>query len=1211
MYRHLNKQVGVVLVVALFMIVFLSGGKYASVQADDPIPDYINQVNSANLVAVASDLVTLYGPRREDNFRPFINANCTYGSTVYPKSTIEMSADYIKARFEAMGYPPEAITMEQLPGGAGHNVYVTKVGSAYPNVYIEFSGHYDTVPESPGGNDNASGTTAVIELARVLKDYPNRYSMRFILWAAEEYSVQRGSAYYGSTYHVQQALARGEQIKAGLVMDHIGWPYPDDPTGYMNQVSYNGAEAQRIASLFNQVRSDYGIVIGFGMDSGVQNSDEHSYWDYGLTAVSSGGGWLYYRPHYHSCGDTVSNIDFTNVLRVTQQNLAVGLKLDTEVAGATSTPTHTVTGTPPTPIPTNTPGPSTPTNTPIPGMEFPSTGEIDNFNQPDESLGGNWSGIVAGYSITSNQLRVSNSGEQDIYWNGSSFGADQEAFVTISTIGVGSVEIGLALKSQSSSSYSPGLIDVLYDPGSQQVQVWTFHSTQGWIQHGSHIPATFINGDQFGVRARANGQVEVYKNGSLIGSRTVTAWPYYTQGGYIGLFMLSASGTVLDNFGGGMMGTLPTSTPSPIPPTTTSMPTETPIPPTATNTSTNTPLPPTATSTPTETPIPPTATNTPLPPTATSTPTETPIPPTATNTPTNTPQPPTATSTPTETPIPPTATNTPTNTPLPPMATSTPTETPIPPTATNTPTNTPLPPTATSTPTETPIPPTATNTPTNTPLPPTATSTPTNTPTPGSDFPATGILDDFNRANGILGNNWSGKTAGYTIAANQLIVSSTGEQDVYWNSSLLGADQEVFVTLTAINLNSTEIGLGLKSQSSSSFAPGIIDVLYNPAGNLVQVWTYQSSQGWVQRGASIPVTFVNGDQFGARAKANGQVEVYRNGTLIGVRDVTAWSYFTQGGYIGLFMYSANNTVLDNFGGGTMDALPTATASPTALTASPTPTQTPLPPTPTSTSIPLSPTPAPTSTPTSSGEVIYVSSTNNGTVGGVAFNDEDILAYDTATGLWSMYFDGSDVGITGDVNAFYVLPDGDLLLSLDAAATVGSLGSVDDSDIIRFTPTSLGDNTSGTFSWYLVGASVGLTTNNEDIDAIDFTADGRLVVSTIGAFSVTGASGSGEDLMALNANGNGWTLYFDGSDVGLSNTTSEWINGAWTDHGANQIYLTTASTFSVAGVSGNGADIFICTPITLGATTSCTFSSYWIGSAYGFTGQVVDGLHIVK
>ncbi|MBE7551495.1 MAG: M28 family peptidase [Anaerolineales bacterium] len=64
-----------------------------------------------------------------------------------------------------MGYSPASITMEELPGGAGHNVYVTKVGSTYPNVYIEFSAHMDTVTSSPGGSDNASSSATVIELA--------------------------------------------------------------------------------------------------------------------------------------------------------------------------------------------------------------------------------------------------------------------------------------------------------------------------------------------------------------------------------------------------------------------------------------------------------------------------------------------------------------------------------------------------------------------------------------------------------------------------------------------------------------------------------------------------------------------------------------------------------------------------------------------------------------------------------------------------------------------------------------------------------------------------------------------------------------------------------------------------------------------------------------------------------------------------------------
>ncbi len=670
MFEKLGKHAKVVLLALVVSILALGGGTNSAAQTTDPIPGYLSQISVANLTAVATDLVTLYGPRREDAYSPFIDDNCTVSSSVvYPKSTIEMSADYVKGLFEAMGYSPASITMEELPGGAGHNVYVTKVGSTYPNVYIEFSAHMDTVTSSPGGSDNASSSATVIELARVLKDYPNRYSLRFALWAAEEYSTQRGVAYYGSTYHVQQALARDEQIKAGLVMDNIGHPYPDSSTYYFNGISTNDAESERIANLFNQVRTDYGIVIGFLNLGAIQNSDQWSYWDRGQTAVSSGGGSFYYKPNYHNCGDTVSNINFTNVLRVAQQNLAVGLKLDAEVIGATSTPTNT-------PLPataTNTPGPATATNTPVPGAGFPSTGVVDNFNRANGSVGSAWSGTTAGYSISSNQLRVGSSGEQHIYWNSASFGADQEAYVTLSTINSSAAEIGLVLKSQSSSGYNAGLIEVLYNPGPQRVQVWTFQSSQGWVQRGANLPVTFVNGDQFGARAKANGQVEVYKNGVLVGTRDVTAWPNYAQGGYIGLFMYDASNTILDNFGGGTMGALPTPTNTPVPPTATN----TPVPPT------NTPVPPT------NTPVPPTATNTPVPPT------NTPVPPTATNTlvpPTNTPIPPTATNTsvpPTNTPIPPTATDTPTNTPIPP------TDTPIPPTATDTPvppTDTPVPP---------------------------------------------------------------------------------------------------------------------------------------------------------------------------------------------------------------------------------------------------------------------------------------------------------------------------------------------------------------------------------------------------------------------------------------------------------------------------------------------------------------------------------------
>ena len=244
-------------------------------------------------------------------------------------------------------------------------------------------------------------------------------------------------------------------------------------------------------------------------------------------------------------------------------------------------------------------------------------------------------------------------------------------------------------------------------------------------------------------------------------------------------------------------------------------------------------------------------------------------------------------------------------------------------------------------------------------------------------------------------------------------------------------------------------------------------------------------------------------------------------------------------------------------------------------------------------------------------------TANGTVNGLAFADEDIIWLNPDTGVYTMYFDGSDVGIAGDVDAFELLPDGSLLLSLEGAGSVTGLGTVDDSDIVRFVPTSLGDTTAGVFEWYFDGSDVGLTLDNEDVDAIHVLPDGRLLISTLGAFGVTGASGEDEDIIqftptALGATTSGaWALYFDGSDVGLADNSSEDLNGVWIATNG-YLYLSTVGNFAVTGISGANEDIFVFQPTTLGATTSGTYQAtlYLDGSAFGLGAFALDAIFIV-
>lgn len=296
-----------------------------------------------------------------------------------------------------------------------------------------------------------------------------------------------------------------------------------------------------------------------------------------------------------------------------------------------------------------------------------------------------------------------------------------------------------------------------------------------------------------------------------------------------------------------------------------------------------------------------------------------------------------------------------------------------------------------------------------------------------------------------------------------------------------------------------------------------------------------------------------------------------------------------------------------------------TATPTNT---PVPTNTPLPtntptvgpsPTPTATATATNtPTPTATSEP-GSGEVIYLSLSGNGSVGGVTYADEDVLAFDTNSSSWSMVIDGSDLGLTvNDIDALHRLSDGSFLISLERAQSIGSLGTVDDAEIVRFIPTSLGDTTAGTFEKYFDGTDVGLLAGGEDVDGFGFAPDGRPVVSTLSNFFV-GVSGDDKDLIVLDTPTLGdptsgtWLSYFDGSDVELTDS-SEAIDALWLAANGD-IYLSTSGSFTVTGGSGDGATIFVCTPITLGDETSCTYTLFWDGPANGLSGADIDSLSI--
>jgi hypothetical protein len=235
---------------------------------------------------------------------------------------------------------------------------------------------------------------------------------------------------------------------------------------------------------------------------------------------------------------------------------------------------------------------------------------------------------------------------------------------------------------------------------------------------------------------------------------------------------------------------------------------------------------------------------------------------------------------------------------------------------------------------------------------------------------------------------------------------------------------------------------------------------------------------------------------------------------------------------------------------------------------------------------------------SESERAYMGFVNAAAVPGVGtVQNDDIVSYDPGSDTWSMIFDGSDVGLaTAAIDGFTILPGGQNLMLFsfkDPAVIPGLIGgpdgeNVDDSDIVQFVPITLGQNTSGSFLFYFDGSDVGLTTNAEDINAIATNTNGKLVISTFGNATGTGATWVRQDLVEFTGQTGGNTvgtfaMLFDGSDVGLTETTENIDGAAIRTDGS--FMLTTTAAFSVNGAAGTGQDLLQFTPIFLGGTTS--------------------------
>ncbi|MCK4940812.1 M20/M25/M40 family metallo-hydrolase [candidate division WOR-3 bacterium] len=219
--------------------------------------------------------------------------------------------NWIRDKLDAYGC--DSVYTQNFSNNYGDNVVGIERGKRFPSTqkYVLIGGHLDDVPSfgyAPGADDNASGTVAMLEAARVLKDYKFAHTIRFAAFNAEEQGL------IGSDSLAAFANSQDDTLIAALCYDMIG--YVTAPGLDSMRLRYTSAVpgCSVFARVFYQAVADTytQLKIRHVRYTGTTGSSDHaSFWKHGY--VSTGGIERVLCPGYHTIGDTVGPTGFNNV----------------------------------------------------------------------------------------------------------------------------------------------------------------------------------------------------------------------------------------------------------------------------------------------------------------------------------------------------------------------------------------------------------------------------------------------------------------------------------------------------------------------------------------------------------------------------------------------------------------------------------------------------------------------------------------------------------------------------------------------------------------------------------------------------------------------------------------------------------------------------------------------------------------------------------
>ena len=243
------------------------------------------------------------------------------------EQSIKKTENYITGYFKNIGLQ---VHQQQYKYGNYDiaNIIACSQKNLLSSKYYVIGAHYDSVPETYGADDNASGIAVLLELARYTIQEEISLPVRFIAFTAEE-PPTFSTHYQGSKVFVKSVLKKKDEILGAIILEMVGYTSNEQSyplvlkwMGYPSKGNFIGIVGNRKSKKFGQsifqsfkkneqlpVETLFVPLNGLILPD-TRLSDHSPFWDAGLPAVMITDTAFFRNPNYHTPQDTFDTLDY-------------------------------------------------------------------------------------------------------------------------------------------------------------------------------------------------------------------------------------------------------------------------------------------------------------------------------------------------------------------------------------------------------------------------------------------------------------------------------------------------------------------------------------------------------------------------------------------------------------------------------------------------------------------------------------------------------------------------------------------------------------------------------------------------------------------------------------------------------------------------------------------------------------------------------------